>query len=116
MCTASHNPKRYTGAKLVGRGALALSGDAGLAEVRDRIAAGLGDPAAAPGSVTDVDVYSEFQDAALGFIDAGAIKPLKVVVDGGNGMAGPMVGPLLRAARARADRGVLHARRQLPRP
>ena len=44
MCTASHNPKRYTGAKLVGRGALALSGDAGLAEVRDRIAAGLGDP------------------------------------------------------------------------
>jgi phosphomannomutase len=95
MCTASHNPKRYTGAKLVGRGALALSGDAGLAEVRDRIADGLGDPAGAPGSVTDVDVYSDFQAAALGFIDAGAIKPLKVVVDGGNGMAGPMVGPLL---------------------
>jgi phosphomannomutase len=61
MCTASHNPKRYTGAKLVGRGALALSGDAGLAEVRDRIEAGLGDPAGAPGSVTDVDVYGEFQ-------------------------------------------------------
>jgi phosphomannomutase len=95
MCTASHNPKRYTGVKLVGRGALALSGDAGIAEVRDRIAAGLGDPAGAPGSVTEVDVYSEFQDAALGFIDADAIKPLKVVVDGGNGMAGPMVGPLL---------------------
>ena len=37
MCTASHNPKAYTGAKLVGRGALALSGDAGLGEVRDRI-------------------------------------------------------------------------------
>ena len=34
MCTASHNPKRYTGAKLVGRGALALSGDAGIADVR----------------------------------------------------------------------------------
>src|SRR5580692_11280654 len=48
-----------------------------------------------PGSATDVDVYSDFQAAALGFIDAGAIKPLKVVVDGGNGMAGPMVGPLL---------------------
>ena len=95
MCTASHNPKRYTGAKLVSRGALALSGDAGLAEVRDRIAAGLGDPAAAPGTVTDVDIYSDFQRAALGFINAGAIKPMKVVVDGGNGMAGPMVGPLL---------------------
>jgi phosphomannomutase len=96
MCTASHNPKRYTGAKLVGRGALALSGDAGIAEVRDRIAAGLGEPAGAPGSVSDVDIYSEFQDAALSFIDADAIKPLKVVVDGGNGMAGPMVGPLLK--------------------
>jgi phosphomannomutase len=96
MCTASHNPKRYTGAKLVSRGALALSGDAGLAEVRDRIAAGLGDPPGGPGSVTDVDIYSDFQEAALGFVDAGAIKPLKVVVDGGNGMAGPMVGPLLK--------------------
>ncbi len=96
MCTASHNPKRYTGAKLVGRGALALSGDAGIGDVRDRIAAGLGDPDGAPGSVTEVDVYSEFQEAAFGFIDAGAIKPLKVVVDGGNGMAGPMVGPLLK--------------------
>jgi phosphomannomutase len=96
MCTASHNPKRYTGAKLVSRGALALSGDAGLAEVRDRIVAGLGDPAGPPGSVTDVDVYSDFQEAALGFIDVGAIKPLKVVVDGGNGMAGPMIGPLLQ--------------------
>jgi phosphomannomutase len=95
MCTASHNPKRYTGAKLVGRGALALSGDAGIGDVRDRIAAGLGDPAAAPGSVSEVDIYAEFQQAALSFIDADAIKPLKVVVDGGNGMAGPMVGPLL---------------------
>jgi phosphomannomutase len=95
MCTASHNPKRYTGAKLVGRGALALSGDAGIGDVRDRIAAGLGDPAATAGSVTEVDIYSDFQEAALSFIDADAIKPLKVVVDGGNGMAGPMVGPLL---------------------
>src|SRR5947209_7884127 len=44
MCTASHNPKTYAGAKLVGRGALALSGDAGIGEVRDRIDAGLGEP------------------------------------------------------------------------
>src|SRR4029077_4318988 len=42
MCTASHNPKDYTGAKRVGRGALPLSGDAGLKEIRDRIDAGLG--------------------------------------------------------------------------
>jgi phosphomannomutase len=94
MCTASHNPKPYTGAKLVSRGALALSGDAGLAEVRDRVLDGLGPPPGG-GSVQEVDVYEVFQQAALKLIDQSAIKPLKVVVDGGNGMAGPMVGPLL---------------------
>jgi phosphomannomutase len=94
MCTASHNPKAYTGAKLVSRGALALSGDAGLGEVRDRILDGLGQ-APGGGSVDEVDVYELFQQAAVKLIDESAIKPLKVVVDGGNGMAGPMVGPLL---------------------
>jgi phosphomannomutase len=94
MCTASHNPKAYTGAKLVGRGALALSGDSGIGDVRDGIAAGLG-PAPGGGSVEEVDVSTEFRAAALRFIDPQAVRPLKVVVDGGNGMAGPMVGPLL---------------------
>jgi phosphomannomutase len=94
MCTASHNPKAYTGAKLVKRGAIALSGDAGIGDVKAKIEAGLGDPPGG-GTVEDVDVYDEFQEAALRFIDAESIKPLKVVVDGGNGMAGPMVGPLL---------------------
>ncbi|MEA2211142.1 MAG: phosphomannomutase [Solirubrobacteraceae bacterium] len=94
MCTASHNPPTYTGAKLVGRGALALSGDSGIGDVRDRITAGLGE-APGGGSVQNVDIYEEFQAAALGFIDPESIRPLKVVVDGGNGMAGPMVGPLL---------------------
>jgi phosphomannomutase len=94
MCTASHNPKPYTGAKLVSRGALALSGDAGLGEVRDRILDGLGD-APGGGSVEEVEIYELFQEAALKLVDQSAIKPLKVVVDGGNGMAGPMVGPLL---------------------
>jgi phosphomannomutase len=95
MCTASHNPKAYTGAKLVRRGALALSGDAGLGDVRDRILDGLGDPPGG-GSYEEVSIYAEFQEAALRFIDPAAISPLRVVVDGGNGMAGPMVGPLLR--------------------
>jgi len=97
MCTASHNPKAYTGAKLVREGAIALSGDAGIQDVRRRIAAGLGDkpPASAHGSVEEVDIYEDFQADALKFIDPGAVKPLRVVVDGGNGMAGPMVGPLL---------------------
>jgi phosphomannomutase len=94
MCTASHNPKAYTGAKLVKRGAIALSGDAGIRDVRTKIEAGLGE-APGGGTVEEVELYAEFQEAALGFIDAAAVKPLKVVVDGGNGMAGPMVGPLL---------------------
>jgi phosphomannomutase len=94
MCTASHNPKDYTGAKLVGRGALPLSGDAGLADVRNKIDAALGE-APGGGTVEEVSIYSEFADAALRFIDPARVKPLRVVVDGGNGMAGPMVGPLL---------------------
>jgi phosphomannomutase len=96
MCTASHNPKAYTGAKLVREGAIALSGDAGIQDVRRTIEAGLGEPAQTQGTVEDVDVYAEFQEAALKFIDPAAVKPLKVVVDGGNGMAGPIVGPLLK--------------------
>jgi phosphomannomutase len=94
MCTASHNPQRYTGAKLVKRGAIALSGDAGIGEVRAKLDEGLGS-APGGGSVESVQLYEEFQEAALKFIDPSAVKPMRVVVDGGNGMAGPMVGPLL---------------------
>jgi phosphomannomutase len=94
MCTASHNPKAYTGAKLVRRGALALSGDAGIGDVRRRIEAGLAPPPGG-GAVLSVDVAGDFHAAAIRFIDPGAVRPLQVVVDGGNGMAGPTVGPLL---------------------
>jgi phosphomannomutase len=110
MCTASHNPKAYTGAKLVRDGAIPLSGDSGIQDIRREIEAtspaGAGAPASsraqragAPGTVEEVDIYAAFQAAALRFIDAEAVRsasrPLKVIVDGGNGMAGPMVGPLL---------------------
>jgi phosphomannomutase len=94
MCTASHNPKSYTGAKLVKRGAIALSGDAGIGDIRDKIEQGLGDPPGG-GKVEEVSIYDEFHQAAKEFIDPEVVKPLKIVVDGGNGMAGPMVGPLL---------------------
>jgi phosphomannomutase len=96
MCTASHNPKAYTGAKLVKRGALALSGDSGIGELRDLVtSAKPGDPVAEPGEIQREDIYGAFHEAALGYIDPARIKPMRVVVDGGNGMAGPMVGPLL---------------------
>ncbi len=94
MVTASHNPKAYTGVKLVREGALALSGDAGIQDVRRTIEAGLPE-APGGGSAETVDIYEEFQAHALKTIDPANVKPLRVVVDGGNGMAGPMVGPLL---------------------
>jgi|NGEPerStandDraft_6_1074524.scaffolds.fasta_scaffold02514_10 phosphomannomutase len=108
MCTASHNPKAYTGAKLVREGAIALSGDSGIQDIRRRIeaeGAGAGQNAASEGSergtLEEVDLFQEFQTAALKFIDPDVVRcaprPLKVVVDGGNGMAGPVVGPLLES-------------------
>jgi phosphomannomutase len=95
MCTASHNPKAYTGAKLVKEGAIALSGDAGIQDVRRRIEQGLDDDPPGGGSVEEVDIIDDFHEAALRFIEPDEVEPLRVVVDGGNGMAGPMVGPLL---------------------
>jgi phosphomannomutase len=94
MCTASHNPKPYTGAKLVREGAIALTDEGGIGDIRAAIEAGLG---AAPGggSFEEVDVADDFHEAVMRFIDPEAVAPMKVVVDGGNGMAGPMVGPLL---------------------
>ena len=99
MVTASHNPKAYTGVKLVREGALALSGDAGIGEIRDLVLGGLGEVTGEAGSVEAVDVYDGFQRHAMSLIDPAVVKPLKVVVDGGNGMAGPMVGPLLERLR-----------------
>jgi phosphomannomutase len=94
MVTASHNPKAYTGVKLVREGALPLSGDAGIGDVKAEIEAGLGH-APGGGSLEEADIWDEFRAHALSFIDLDKVKPMKVVVDGGNGMGGPMVGPIL---------------------
>ena len=96
MCTASHNPKAYTGAKLVKHGALALSGDSGIGELRDLVTQGEpGPPAGEPGEIATEDIAEPFRRDALGYIDPAAIRPMKVMLDGGNGMAGPMIGPIL---------------------
>src|SRR4051794_37549422 len=68
MCTASHNPKAYTGAKMVERGSVALSGDRGLQEIRAHIENGLDDggrPRPPRGSYEEVDIYADFQREAL---------------------------------------------------
>src|ERR1700722_9500545 len=73
MCTASHNPKAYTGAKLVREGALALSGDAGIQDIRREIEAGLEGGAAELGVLQEVDVYEGVQAAAREMMDPDAI-------------------------------------------
>jgi phosphomannomutase len=92
--TASHNPKDYTGMKIVRRGALPVGGDSGLADVRERAAADFG-AVSRRGTVRPEDVWSSFVDKVLSFVDPQAISPLRVVVDAANGMAGVMLPPVL---------------------
>jgi len=93
--TASHNPGKYNGIKMVRSGALPLSGDAGIGDIRDMIAASrLPAPAAKPGSLTKRDVLPRYVKKVLSFIDTTAIKPFTVVLDAGSGMAG-LVAPRL---------------------
>src|SRR5262249_33312777 len=68
MCTASHNPKAYTGAKLVREGAIALSGDSGIQDVRRLVEDGGAPAGEERGELEEVDIYSDFQKAALQFI------------------------------------------------
>ena len=94
--TASHNPKEYTGLKIVREGALPVGGESGLLEIRDRAMA---EPAAAeglsPGQVQPYDIWEQYVERALSFVEVEAIKPLKVVIDAANGMAGVMLPPVL---------------------
>jgi phosphomannomutase len=94
--TASHNPKEYNGVKLVRRGAMPVGGDSGLLDIRDRAVAGFDvSGGQAPGHVHEVDVWPAYVEKVLSFIDEYAIKPLRVVIDAGNGMAGAMLPPVL---------------------
>jgi phosphomannomutase len=93
--TASHNPKEYNGIKMVRKEAFPLSGDAGIGDIRDMIAAGqLPPPAAARGSVSTRDVIDDYVEKVLSFIDVSKVKPFNVVLDAGNGIAG-MIAPRL---------------------
>ncbi|HEU4355375.1 MAG TPA: phosphomannomutase/phosphoglucomutase [Actinomycetota bacterium] len=94
--TASHNPKEYTGIKLVRRGALPVGGESGLLEIRDR-AKSLEDTSEGQslGHVQEYDVWPEYVERVLSFVDVSAIRPLRVVIDAANGMAGVMLPPIL---------------------
>ena len=93
--TASHNPSQYNGVKMVRAEAMPLSGDEGLAEIRDMILQGtLPPPAPTPGLRTYDDVLAAYVEHVFSFIDEAAIKPFTCVLDAGNGMGG-LVAPRL---------------------
>jgi phosphomannomutase len=96
MVTASHNPKEYTGMKIVRRGALPVGSDSGLLDVRDRALAGTGSsvPVSA-GEVSEADIWPAYVERVLSFVDVEALAPLRVVIDAANGTAGVMLPPVL---------------------
>jgi phosphomannomutase len=102
--TASHNPKDYTGMKIVRRGALPVGGESGLLDVRDRAVAAEWREAT-PGTVEPIDIWPQYVDRVMSFIDVSAVRPLKVVIDAANGMAGALLPPVLeRLPMVEADR------------
>jgi phosphomannomutase len=95
MITASHNPKDYNGLKLCREDAIALSGDEGISQIRDLITSGtLPEPNEETGSVEEGDITEDYAEHCLSFINTDGLKPLKIVVDAGNGMAGKMLPPI----------------------
>ncbi|MBV8639014.1 MAG: phosphomannomutase/phosphoglucomutase [Candidatus Eremiobacteraeota bacterium] len=98
MITASHNPAQYNGMKFTRANAEAISLETGLATIRDQIVSGqLPPPAAKPGSITETSILDDFAEHCLSFIDRKAIKPFKIAIDAGNGMAGETVPHVFKA-------------------
>jgi phosphomannomutase len=88
MVTASHNPSKYNGFKFCRAQAFPVSLDTGLSDIRDLAVSGNFAEPKGKGQVTQRDVIDDYVQHALSFIDVAKLKPLKVVVDAGNGMAG----------------------------
>jgi phosphomannomutase len=88
MVTASHNPGIYNGIKLCREEARPVGQDTGLFDIRDAVLANNFTPAASAGSLTSKDVVEDWIEHTLTFIDTSRLKPLKLAVDAGNGMAG----------------------------
>ncbi len=94
MVTASHNPPDYNGLKLVREGSRPISSDTGLREIASLIASGAAETprsVVTPGRRTTLDVRSAYRDHLLGYVDRASLRPLKVLVNAGNGGAGSVV-------------------------
>ncbi len=96
MVTASHNSKDYTGMKIVRAGALPVGGDSGLLDVAKRaMSQGQSLGPGPSGQVRNEDIWPRYVERVLSFVDPDALRPLKVVIDAANGMAGTMLPPVL---------------------
>lgn len=94
MFTASHNPARYNGIKLCRAGAAPVGQDSGLAEIRAAVERGIA-PGPGGGTVTERDMLAEYAEYLRSLVDLTGIRPLRVVVDAGNGMGGHTVPAVL---------------------
>jgi phosphomannomutase len=94
MVTASHNPMDYNGLKLVREGSRPISGDTGLDDIRRLVEAGTFATGRPPGQIQTVDTRPAYVDHLLGYVDVGALKPLTIVVNAGNGGAGLVIDAL----------------------
>lgn len=91
MITASHNPKDYNGLKIVRDAARPISADSGLADIRAFAESDERLVAATPGKRTSVDIRADYVAHLLSYVDIAALKPLKIVVNAGNGGAGTVL-------------------------
>ncbi|WP_261718553.1 phosphomannomutase/phosphoglucomutase [Streptomyces sp. FZ201] len=95
MFTASHNPAQYNGIKMCRAGAAPVGQDTGLAEIRALVEgwldSGAPEPAATTGTITRRDTLEDYAAHLRSLVDLTSIRPLKVVVDAGNGMGGHTV-------------------------
>ncbi len=94
MVTASHNPRDFNGMKLVQKGARPISGDTGLHEIRRLAEQGLFPPAEKPGQRRALVNRPDYIRHLLHYVDIPKLKPLKIVINSGNGCAGPVMDAL----------------------
>lgn len=95
MITASHNPREYNGMKLVRQQSRPISSDTGLKDIEERVLSGdFPAMASQKGAVEQVDIMQPYVEHLLTYVDVAALKPLKVVVNAGNGVAGPILDAL----------------------
>ena len=99
MVTASHNPQEYNGMKLVSKGSRPISGDTGLKDISEKVLEDVNHELVygkTLGNVKKVDIVPAYIEKILNFVDKNAFKPLKIVVNPGNGGAGPIFKELVK--------------------